>query len=95
MWYLMPGVGFAVKVAGLGPKDLTVFCPLQLGWKFLEADDFHPLENKLKMSQGVPLNDQVDPLPLAVHVSPPPPPPFNLFSFTSSAHPNNSPLCYF
>ncbi|KAG8455284.1 hypothetical protein GDO86_001472 [Hymenochirus boettgeri] len=32
---------------------------LQLGWKFYDADDYHPLENKLKMSQGIPLNDQV------------------------------------
>ncbi|KAG8455285.1 hypothetical protein GDO86_001473 [Hymenochirus boettgeri] len=29
-----------------------------LGWKFYDADDYHPLENKLKMSQGIPLNDQ-------------------------------------
>ncbi|KAM8960577.1 putative gluconokinase [Pelodytes ibericus] len=29
-----------------------------MGWKFYDADDYHPLENKMKMSQGIPLNDQ-------------------------------------
>ncbi|XP_063313255.1 probable gluconokinase [Pelobates fuscus] len=29
-----------------------------MGWKFYDADDYHPLENKTKMSQGIPLNDQ-------------------------------------
>ncbi|XP_056379921.1 probable gluconokinase isoform X2 [Hyla sarda] len=30
----------------------------QLQCKFYDADDYHPVENKRKMSQGIPLNDQ-------------------------------------
>ncbi|XP_043939626.1 probable gluconokinase isoform X2 [Protopterus annectens] len=30
----------------------------QLGWKFYDADDYHPVQNKEKMASGVPLNDQ-------------------------------------
>ncbi|NXY64937.1 GNTK gluconokinase, partial [Callaeas wilsoni] len=29
-----------------------------LGWKFYDADDYHPLENKKKMAEGMPLNDE-------------------------------------
>ncbi|NWT09278.1 GNTK gluconokinase, partial [Vireo altiloquus] len=29
-----------------------------LGWKFYDADDYHPLENKKKMAEGIPLNDE-------------------------------------
>ncbi|NWI12011.1 GNTK gluconokinase, partial [Crypturellus soui] len=29
-----------------------------LGWKFYDADDYHSLENKKKMAEGVPLNDE-------------------------------------
>ncbi|XP_069786395.1 probable gluconokinase isoform X3 [Narcine bancroftii] len=29
-----------------------------LGWKFYDADDFHSEENKERMSQGIPLNDE-------------------------------------
>ncbi|NXG20543.1 GNTK gluconokinase, partial [Grallaria varia] len=28
------------------------------GWKFYDADDYHPLENKKKMAEGIPLNDK-------------------------------------
>lgn len=38
-------------------------CPftlfLKLGWKFYDADDYHPEENRIKMGKGIPLNDQV------------------------------------
>lgn len=30
----------------------------QLGWKFYDADDYHPEENRMKMEKGIPLNDQ-------------------------------------
>jgi len=36
-----------------------IYFVFQTGWSFADADDFHPDENKLKMSQGLPLNDQV------------------------------------
>ncbi|NXJ25186.1 GNTK gluconokinase, partial [Dicrurus megarhynchus] len=29
-----------------------------LGWKFYDADDYHPLENRKKMAEGIPLNDE-------------------------------------
>ena len=32
---------------------------LKLGWKFYDADDYHPEENRMKMEKGIPLNDQV------------------------------------
>lgn len=32
---------------------------LKLGWKFYDADDYHPEENRVKMGKGIPLNDQV------------------------------------
>lgn len=32
---------------------------LKLGWKFYDADDYHPEENRVKMGEGIPLNDQV------------------------------------
>lgn len=37
--------------------SFTLF--LQLGWKFYDADDYHPEENRMKMRNGIPLNDQV------------------------------------
>ncbi|XP_064294232.1 probable gluconokinase isoform X2 [Phalacrocorax carbo] len=30
----------------------------QLGWKFYDADDYHSPENKKKMAEGMPLNDE-------------------------------------
>ncbi|NXY86985.1 GNTK gluconokinase, partial [Alcedo cyanopectus] len=29
-----------------------------LGWKFYDADDYHSTENKKKMAEGIPLNDE-------------------------------------
>ncbi|XP_030150246.1 probable gluconokinase isoform X1 [Lynx canadensis] len=51
---------------GQSPEPL---CPLhrstvgsllasELGWKFYDADDYHPEENRMKMEKGIPLNDQ-------------------------------------
>lgn len=31
---------------------------LKLGWRFYDADDYHPEENRVKMGKGIPLNDQ-------------------------------------
>ncbi|XP_055283332.1 probable gluconokinase isoform X2 [Moschus berezovskii] len=28
------------------------------GWKFYDADDYHPEENRMKMQKGIPLNDE-------------------------------------
>lgn len=37
--------------------SFTLF--LKLGWKFYDADDYHPEENRMKMQKGIPLNDEV------------------------------------
>lgn len=36
--------------------SFTLF--LKLGWKFYDADDYHPEENRMKMQKGIPLNDE-------------------------------------
>ncbi|XP_075067149.1 putative gluconokinase [Mixophyes fleayi] len=45
-------------VSGSGKTEVGSLLANKLGWKFYDADDYHPLENKVKMSQGIPLNDQ-------------------------------------
>ncbi|MEE6459511.1 hypothetical protein FKM82_000647 [Ascaphus truei] len=45
-------------VSGSGKTEVGSLLSSKLGWKFYDADDYHPLENKVKMSQGIPLNDQ-------------------------------------
>ncbi|XP_063099609.1 probable gluconokinase isoform X2 [Cavia porcellus] len=38
-----------------------------LGWKFYDADDYHPEENRAKMRKGIPLSDQ-DRIPWLCHL---------------------------
>ncbi|XP_075684604.1 putative gluconokinase [Rhinoderma darwinii] len=45
-------------VSGSGKTEVGSLLADQLGCKFYDADDYHPVENKKKMSQGIPLNDQ-------------------------------------
>ena len=45
-------------VSGCGKTTIGKQLAQDLGWQFYDADDFHPLENRLKMSQGIPLNDE-------------------------------------
>ncbi|KAE8633177.1 hypothetical protein XENTR_v10001808 [Xenopus tropicalis] len=45
-------------VSGSGKTVVGSQLAKKLGWNFYDADDYHPLENKEKMSQGTPLNDQ-------------------------------------
>ena len=45
-------------VSGCGKTTIGKKLAQDLGWQFYDADDFHPLENRLKMSQGIPLNDE-------------------------------------
>ncbi|XP_021098278.1 probable gluconokinase isoform X3 [Heterocephalus glaber] len=42
------------------PPGSTVGAVLasELGWKFYDADDYHPEENRVKMAKGIPLTDQ-------------------------------------
>ncbi|NXO01268.1 GNTK gluconokinase, partial [Rhinopomastus cyanomelas] len=45
-------------VSGSGKTTVGSRLAAQLGWKFYDADDFHSPENKKKMSEGLPLNDE-------------------------------------
>lgn len=44
-------------VAGSGKTTVGRALAGRLGWRFYDADDFHPPENVAKMSRGVPLTD--------------------------------------
>jgi gluconokinase len=45
-------------VSGAGKTTIGKLLAEQLGWHFLEADDFHPAENIEKMRSGIPLTDE-------------------------------------
>jgi len=44
-------------VSGSGKTTVGKILARELGWTFVEADDFHPAANVEKMSRGVPLDD--------------------------------------
>jgi gluconokinase len=44
-------------VSGSGKTTIGKLLVAELGWEFLEADDFHPPANIDKMRRGIPLND--------------------------------------
>jgi gluconokinase len=44
-------------VSGSGKTTVGKLLAAELGWEFLEADDFHPPANIDKMRRGIPLND--------------------------------------
>jgi gluconokinase len=44
-------------VSGCGKTTIAQALARELGWTFLEGDAFHPLENRAKMSRGIPLTD--------------------------------------
>jgi gluconokinase len=45
-------------VSGVGKTTLARALAEQLGWRFVEGDDFHPEGNVVKMAAGVPLTDE-------------------------------------
>jgi gluconokinase len=45
-------------VSGAGKTAVGKLLARELGWQFLEADDFHPAANIQKMSSGRPLTDE-------------------------------------
>ncbi len=44
-------------VTGAGKTTVGSLLSQQLGWEFLDADDFHPESNLEKMRRGIPLTD--------------------------------------
>lgn len=45
-------------VTGAGKTTVGQRLAETLGWRFHDADDFHPPANKIKMNAGIPLTDQ-------------------------------------
>ena len=45
-------------VSGAGKTTIGKLLAKRLGWRFLEADDFHPRANINKMRRGIPLTDE-------------------------------------
>jgi carbohydrate kinase (thermoresistant glucokinase family) len=45
-------------VSGAGKTTVGMLLARELGWRFIEADDFHPAANIEKMRSGRPLTDK-------------------------------------
>ena len=45
-------------VSGAGKTTIGKLLAEELGWRFCEADDFHPRANIDKMGRGIPLTDE-------------------------------------
>lgn len=45
-------------VSGSGKSTVGKVLASSLGWRFLDADDYHPPSNVEKMRRGIPLNDE-------------------------------------
>ena len=44
-------------VSGVGKTTIGEVLAQRLGWRFIDADDYHPPQNVAKMAAGVPLED--------------------------------------
>lgn len=45
-------------VSGVGKTTIGIQLAASLGWRFLDADEFHPPANVAKMAAGIPLEDE-------------------------------------
>jgi gluconokinase len=54
---IKPTILVLMGVTGSGKTTVGQLLAEDLGWKFFDADDFHPEANIEKMQQGVPLDD--------------------------------------
>lgn len=52
-----PQILVVMGVAGSGKSTVGELLARELGWRFADADDFHPPANVAKMSAGTPLTD--------------------------------------
>ena len=50
-------IALVMGVAGSGKTTVGEALAARLGWRFYDADAFHPKENVAKMAAGVPLDD--------------------------------------
>jgi gluconokinase len=55
-------------VAGVGKTTIGALLAKRLGWRFLDADDYHPPQNVAKMKAGIPLED-ADRWPWLAHLN--------------------------
>lgn len=53
-----PGVLVVMGVSGAGKTTVGRLLAERLGWRFADADDYHPPANVEKMASGVPLTDE-------------------------------------
>jgi gluconokinase len=54
---MMPNFYLLMGVSGCGKTTVGKALTAKLDWDFYDADDFHTPENNVKMSAGIPLND--------------------------------------
>ena len=52
-----PDTIFIMGVSGIGKTTIGAALAEALDFKFVDADDLHPAENKAKMAAGIPLAD--------------------------------------
>ena len=54
---MKPRFFIVMGVSGSGKTSVGKTLADRLGWDFYDADNFHPLENIVKMTKGIPLDD--------------------------------------
>jgi len=51
-------IAVVIGVSGAGKTAIGEALATELGWRFIDADDYHPEANVAKMAAGEPLDDQ-------------------------------------